>query len=174
MTQVIETPEGERIEVGPKGGAGSAVPRYDLIDARALRMIAERLTRGAEKYAPDNWRAVPWEEHVRHAVAHAYSALERGQQRRTSRRRREAEHEELAGFACRALLAAAVWLQAEGVADKVPTGLACAPAPAAPSLAQVGVIGKLLASMAMAQVARMPAFDPASDMQVRPFEGTDA
>lgn len=33
-------------------------PRYDLIPSKSLREIAEVLTFGAEKYAPDNWKTV--------------------------------------------------------------------------------------------------------------------
>ncbi len=33
--------------------------RYDLIPPEALRALADVLTYGAEKYAPDNWKSVP-------------------------------------------------------------------------------------------------------------------
>ena len=34
-------------------------PRFDLIPAKAELALAQVLTFGAEKYAPDNWRIVP-------------------------------------------------------------------------------------------------------------------
>lgn len=114
----------EFIEIGEKGGAGSQVPWWELLDFRALDLIAVRATAGVRKYARDNWRACPWQEHVRHAVRHAFRALEPGQQQRSPAEAREQVLDELAGFLCRAMMAVGVFLQDPGVEDVVPTGLA--------------------------------------------------
>lgn len=110
----------EEIETNALGGMGSRVPRWELMDFRALDAIAEVFTEGAEKYAVDNWRAVTWQEHIRHAVRHLMQALEGGQQYiPVSNHGYEVAH-----GACRALMALAVIKQNVGVADAVPTGLA--------------------------------------------------
>lgn len=109
----------EEIEVNAKGGAGSRVPMIELVDARAIREIAEVFTYGATKYQPGNWKAVSVEEHLRHAILHAYSYLEHAQQYRDGK----PSLEELSHFACRAVMALAVHLQDAGVEDKCPKGV---------------------------------------------------
>jgi hypothetical protein len=114
----------EEIEVGKKGGMGSKVPWWELMDYRALDTIAQVFTNGAVKYAVDNWRAVPWQEHIRHAVRHAYKSLEDQQQQHLTTNPPDQELDELSHAACRMLMALAVYLQASGVEDRVAKGLA--------------------------------------------------
>lgn len=125
--RTFQAKDGERIAVNAHGGAGSDIPWWQLLDFRALDLMAERATKGAKKYARDNWRAVSWEENIAHAVRHAYAAMEPVQQQRSlsDPEVRVLVKDELSGFICRAMMAVAVFLQDEGVESKVPTGLAC-------------------------------------------------
>lgn len=117
----------EEIEVNAKGGAGTKLKGwYHRVCARALRTVAEVFAEGGTKYAVDNWRAVTVEEHLNHAITHAYNYLEIEQQYPAPDVRAAAQkfkHEELAHFACRAIMALAVHLQDSHVADVVPRGL---------------------------------------------------
>lgn len=115
----------EEIETNALGGMGSKIPRWELMDFRALDAIAQVFTEGAEKYAVDNWRAVTWQEHIRHAVRHLMLALEGGQQHGTQVVSNHAY--EVSHGACRALMALAVLLQNSGVEEVVPKGLAAKP-----------------------------------------------
>lgn len=118
---------GEEIVAGPAGGAGSKIPWYELIDARALEEVAAVFTHGAQKYQRDNWRAVPVEEHLRHLVRHAFRFLEPKQQYYCVPEEGlwfQVQQEELSHLACRAVMALAVFLQDPEVGTKVPKGLA--------------------------------------------------
>jgi hypothetical protein len=60
----------------PNGAKQSALPyRFDLMDARALFQLAAILHTGAEKYGVDNWRGLPRNDHVNHALMHIYAYL---------------------------------------------------------------------------------------------------
>lgn len=111
----------EEIETNAQGGMGSKQPWVELIDARALREIGKVFEHGARKYARDNWRACSADEHLRHAVLHCYGYLEPGQQYQD---RSPEQLDELSHAACRTLMALAVYLQDDHVADAVPKGLA--------------------------------------------------
>lgn len=123
-------PDTEEIEVGAAGGAGSKIPWWELLDFRALDVIAGVLEHGAKKYARDNWRAVPTDEHIRHAVRHLYKSLEAVQQYHEYLS--EDTLNDLAHGACRAFMALAVFLQDRATADRAPKGLACKPAESRP------------------------------------------
>lgn len=56
-------------------------PRWDLLPMDAVEQIVWVLTRGAEKYAPENWRAeggFEWHRLIRAAYSHL-SAFHRGE-----------------------------------------------------------------------------------------------
>jgi hypothetical protein len=44
--------------------------RYDLLPTIALECIANVLHTGALKYGEDNWKLIPCNEHVNHAIRH--------------------------------------------------------------------------------------------------------
>lgn len=61
------------------GGKQSDIEaRFDLIDPLALRELARVLHEGAKVYGEggDNWRRIPVNDHLNHAVAHVYRFLE--------------------------------------------------------------------------------------------------
>jgi hypothetical protein len=68
----VAASEGQLQLPGPEFAPGrkddQGKTRYDLIPARALAEVAEVLTYGAAKYAPDNWRKVP-DPHPRYYAA---------------------------------------------------------------------------------------------------------
>jgi hypothetical protein len=49
--------------------------RFDLLDFKATKVLAEVYAYGALKYAADNWRGIPVESHLNHAVHHVLMAL---------------------------------------------------------------------------------------------------
>lgn len=111
----------EEIEMNENGGCGTRIDAWwEHVDARALRSIAEVTARGALRYELDNWRAVSVGEHLRHAIDHAYKYLEPRQQRTAGGRDDEGE---LAHFACRAVMALAVFLQRPGLESEVVVGV---------------------------------------------------
>src|SRR5882724_11177681 len=116
----------EEIELGTKGGAGSKIPWWELLDFRALEEVARVLEHGARKYARDNWRAVPVEEHIRHAVRHLFKSQESKQQYLAYYSEGDTI-DDLAHGACRAVMALAVALQTPETAERAPKGLACKP-----------------------------------------------
>lgn len=52
--------------------------RFDLIDPGAIAALARVLHEGAKVYGEgdDNWRRIPVNDHLNHAVAHVYKYLE--------------------------------------------------------------------------------------------------
>jgi len=65
------------IVTNDKGGKqAEAQYAFNLIDREALLSLAEVLAQGAKKYARDNWRLIPAEEHFNHMMIHAMAALE--------------------------------------------------------------------------------------------------
>ncbi len=58
------------------GAKQSAVPyRCDLLPARATLAVAAVLHEGAEKYGDDNWKGIPVQEHLNHALTHIFAFL---------------------------------------------------------------------------------------------------
>lgn len=78
-----------------KGAKQSATQyRMDLLPPQALLAVAGVLKLGAEKYGDNNWREIPIEDHLNHAIIHAYAYLAGDKQ-----------DDHLGHFACRALMA---------------------------------------------------------------------
>lgn len=58
------------------GGKQSYITRdYTLIPPEALSEVARVLHNGAMKYDKDNWRLVPLNDHINHALNHIYLHL---------------------------------------------------------------------------------------------------
>lgn len=51
-----------------------ALKAIDTNYAKQIRRIATVLQEGAEKYEPNNWRLIPQEEHINHALIHLFAA----------------------------------------------------------------------------------------------------
>lgn len=63
-----------QIEVNEHGGAQSKINgRYDMIPGNALHVLAGVFALGAKKYARNNWKRIPYEDHINHALAHLAS-----------------------------------------------------------------------------------------------------
>ena len=78
----------------------SAIPyRMDLLPARATLAAANVLHHGAEKYGANNWRGIPVEDHLNHALSHAYAHLAG-----------DTQDDHLEHFACRAMMALEILL----------------------------------------------------------------
>lgn len=66
-----DTKEEEPVIVNDKGGKQSDIKYdYTLIPGDAMEHIAQSLTHGCNKYGRDNWRLIPRQEHVSHALRH--------------------------------------------------------------------------------------------------------
>jgi hypothetical protein len=64
----------DEIEVHPGGGRRSRVPeRFDLVPG--LLEVATVMGKGADKYGLDNWRKLPPESVINHAIRHLYLYL---------------------------------------------------------------------------------------------------
>lgn len=66
------------IVTNTNGGRQSELKaRFDLIDPEAALVLAQVLHEGAEVYGEgqDNWRRIPVNDHLNHAVAHVYRHL---------------------------------------------------------------------------------------------------
>jgi Domain of unknown function (DUF5664) len=58
------------------GGNQSHIPRdYTLVPPDALAQVARCLYDGRRKYGKDNWRLIPSEDHINHAINHVYLHL---------------------------------------------------------------------------------------------------
>jgi hypothetical protein len=67
------SPDAE-IVTNDKGGKQSKVSYgFHLIDSDAILSLAEVLQYGASRYARDNWRKIPSEEHFNHMMIHYYA-----------------------------------------------------------------------------------------------------
>jgi hypothetical protein len=59
------------MRVYSNGAKRATVPeRFDLIPAKGLMAVAEAMAKGAERYGDRNWRGLPSEEMVNHAMRH--------------------------------------------------------------------------------------------------------
>ena len=88
--------------VNEKGGKQSSMPySFMSLDPVAMFAMTKALKEGRDKYGDDeNWRAIPVEEHLDHAIMHimAYRAG-------------DTSDEHLSHLMCRSMFACAVWLQ---------------------------------------------------------------
>jgi hypothetical protein len=58
------------------GGQQSAIEgRFDLIPPVAMFELAKIMEHGARRYAPNNWRKIPIDDHVNHALSHLFAYL---------------------------------------------------------------------------------------------------
>ncbi len=82
----------------------AAAPPYrcDLVDAPALFQLAAVLAKGAAKYGEDNWRGIPVELQINHALQHLYAFLAG-----------DTSDDHLGHAFCRCMMALAVKLQSE-------------------------------------------------------------
>ena len=116
MTEIFGVgPDQPTIE-NENGGKQSRLDyRCDLLPAAATLAVARVLHQGNLKYGPTNWRKIPCEDHLNHAMAHAFAYLGMDE-----------SDDHLAHFACRALMALEMHLGGksvhsilEGLADRV-------------------------------------------------------
>ena len=62
---------GVEIDINEHGGAQSKIDgRYDMIPGEALTTLAQVFGLGATRYARNNWRRIPFEDHINHALNH--------------------------------------------------------------------------------------------------------
>lgn len=66
MSMVVNDLGGKQADIGCS---------FHLIPPAALLAVAEVFYKGAQKYERDNWRKIPCEEHVNHAVTHMLRGL---------------------------------------------------------------------------------------------------
>jgi hypothetical protein len=88
------------IETNAFGGKQSSIPfRFDLlrgIASKAMFKLAGVLEHGAKKFSEDNWHNVSPQEHMNHALTHAFAWLAG-----------EKQDDHVSHFHCRALMFAA-------------------------------------------------------------------
>lgn len=64
------------LETNEHGGKQSKLAyAFHLIDAPAIMNLAEVLQAGAARYDRDNWRHIPMESHLSHALCHIFALL---------------------------------------------------------------------------------------------------
>lgn len=64
------------ITTNAAGAKQSSSPyRMDLVPPLSLLDVAAILSKGAEKYGVDNWRGIPVEDHINHALVHLFAFL---------------------------------------------------------------------------------------------------
>lgn len=96
----------EEIVVNKAGGKQSKVEYgFHLLDADAMLSLAQVLQYGASRYARDNWRKIPSEEHFNHMMIHYYAWL-----------KGDTQDDHLGHFFCRAMMLYATAI-AEGSAE---------------------------------------------------------
>lgn len=73
--------------------------RCDLMPPLATLAVAGVLNEGAVKYGENNWHGIPVNDHLNHAITHAYSYLAG-----------DSQDDHLEHFACRAMMALEIYL----------------------------------------------------------------
>jgi hypothetical protein len=64
------------ITTNEQGGKQSkTVGRFELTPGEAWIRLAQVVEYGAERYAPNNWRLIPYESHINHALQHLAALL---------------------------------------------------------------------------------------------------
>ena len=62
------------LKVLPNGAASSSTPyRFDLLPSLALAEVARIMAAGAEKYGEGNWKLLPANDHLNHAMQHIFA-----------------------------------------------------------------------------------------------------
>ena len=107
----------ESIVTNAAGGKGTDIGvRFDLVPGAALSEISVNFAGGAIKYSEWNWLLVTWRDHLNHALAHEYKALELTQPPKTPEEDealREKIKEELVHAATRAIMALETFMREE-------------------------------------------------------------
>lgn len=68
-----------QIETNENGGKQSYIGTcYRCIPSDSIERAAKTLEYGRQKYGKDNWKLIPSDEHIEHALRHIYKALEGG------------------------------------------------------------------------------------------------
>lgn len=63
--------------INDKGGKQSELTlRFDLLDTKAMFQLASILHQGAQKYGDNNWRNIPAQDHINHALVHIFAYLQ--------------------------------------------------------------------------------------------------
>jgi hypothetical protein len=66
----------EPITTNESGGKQSHLPyAFHLLDPKAMFALSAVMHEGAQKYTRDNWRKIPAEDHVNHALMHMFAWL---------------------------------------------------------------------------------------------------
>jgi hypothetical protein len=64
------------LETNKNGGVQSSVQRaYHLVPPDALSQVARIMYNGSMKYSDDNWKKIPCNDHLNHAVHHVFLHL---------------------------------------------------------------------------------------------------
>lgn len=65
------------ITTNAQGGKQSAtLGRFDLLPAHAVMRVAQVLQHGASRYSVNNWRKIPMESHINHALQHIFALMD--------------------------------------------------------------------------------------------------
>lgn len=76
MSEIAGVGPDAAIATNERGGKQSATPYgFTLIDGKAMFKLAEVLAYGAKRYARDNWRLISSEDHLNHALQHAFAYM---------------------------------------------------------------------------------------------------
>ena len=96
----------DETEINEKGGKQSKiVGAFTIIPGSALRVLASVFGEGARKYARNNWRLIPLDSHLNHAMNHIAAYLE-SQETGIGHRAEEEDH--LSHAFCRLAMAVAI------------------------------------------------------------------
>jgi len=67
---------GAPTETNASGGSQSKTAfRFDDMDGKAMLELAKIFKHGHDKYGKDNWRKIPVEDHINHALMHIYAYM---------------------------------------------------------------------------------------------------
>ena len=68
-------PDAEIVTNEQGGKQSKAVAAFHLMDAPTMIRLGKVLQYGASRYGRDNWRKIPCEDHLNHALAHIFAAF---------------------------------------------------------------------------------------------------
>jgi hypothetical protein len=77
MAYVVEGVGADAPTVVNEAGAKQSATLYraDLLPAAATLAVAGVLKHGADKYGDNNWRGIPVDDHLNHAMVHVFAYL---------------------------------------------------------------------------------------------------